>query len=188
MKVNPSLMTFLETDRLLFRPHKPEDEPAFIAMHTDPQVRRYVGGPAWSKEKAVHRFRTEYLGKPHKTYGLWAAALKRKSKGKREGEAKFIGSAGLRFVRAGEASLGLYFDRPYWGRGFATEAAQAFVALAFDRLKLNRVVADVEKGHTASERVLQKLGFADVREERIPGGPRIIRHYELRHKSYARRL
>lgn len=148
-------------------------------MHTDARVRHYVGGPAWTKEKAIQRFRTEYLGKPHKTYGLWAAILKMESKGKENEEGKFIGSAGLRFVRAGEASLGLYFAPLYWGRGLATEAGRAFVNLAFDNLKLNRVVADVERGHAASERVLQKLGFASVREEVIPGGRRIICHYEL---------
>jgi RimJ/RimL family protein N-acetyltransferase len=172
-------MIFLETERLLFRPHRREDEPAFIRMHTDPRVRRYAGGPAWSGEIALQRFQTEYLGKPYKTYGLWAAVLKMESKGKENEEEKFIGSAGLRFVRAGEASLGLYFAPFYWGRGFGTEAGRAFVDLAFDRLELSRVVADVEKGHTASERVLQKVGFAKVREEVIPGGSRIICHYEL---------
>lgn len=172
-------MIFLSTPRLLFRPHHRDDEPAFIRMHTDPRVRRYVGGPAWSKEKAMQRFRAEYLGKPQKTYGLWAAILKMESKGRESEEGKFIGSAGLRFVRAGEASLGLYFAPLYWGRGVGTEAGRAFVDLAFDRLKLNRVVADVEKGHAASERVLQKLGFAKIREEVIPGGRRIICHYEL---------
>jgi RimJ/RimL family protein N-acetyltransferase len=175
---------FLETDRLLFRRHLPEDQPAFIEMHTNPTVRRYVGGPAWSREKAVDRFRTQYLHKPAKTYGLWATILKTESK-KTESkkkvaeEEKFIGSTGLRYVRPGEASLGLYFDRPYWGHGLATEAACAFVDLAFTKLRLDRVVADVEKGHTASERVLHKLGFIVTRQESVPGSARIIRHFEL---------
>lgn len=177
-------MIFLETERLLFRPHRPEDEPAFIQMHTDSRVRRYAGGPAWSKEKATQRFQTEYLGKPQKIYGLWATVLKEKRKGNRETEGKFIGSTGLRFVRAGEASLALYFAPLYWGRGLGAEAGQAFVNLAFDRLKLSLVVADVEKGHAASERVLQKLGFTIVREEVIPGGRRIICHYELPRKAH----
>jgi RimJ/RimL family protein N-acetyltransferase len=174
-------MIFLETPRLLFRPHHHEDEPAFIATHTDPQVRRYVGGPAWSKEKATDRFRTEYLGKPHKTYGLWATILKGNTKGEGTAEGKFIGSTGLRFVRAGEASLGLYLTPLYWGRGLATEAAQAFVDLAFGRLKLTHVVADVEKSNLPSERILQKLGFAVTREETVLGSRphRVLRHYEL---------
>ena len=39
-------MIFLETARLLFRTHEPGDKADFIAMHTDPEVRRYVGGQA----------------------------------------------------------------------------------------------------------------------------------------------
>jgi RimJ/RimL family protein N-acetyltransferase len=155
-------------------------------MHTNPSVRRYVGGPAWSREKAVERFRAQYLHKPAKTYGLWAAILKTESKRKGTAEGKFIGSTGLRLVRAGEASLGLYIDHPYWGRGLATEAARAFVDLAFTKLHLDLVVADVEKGHLASERVLHKLGFVVNREEPIPGSHRIIRHFELPHSTWRR--
>jgi hypothetical protein len=54
-------MIFLETNRLLFRTHEPQDEADFIRMHTDPEVRRYVGGSAWPVEKAVARFRGSYL-------------------------------------------------------------------------------------------------------------------------------
>lgn len=73
-------MIFLETERLLFRTHEARDEADFIGMHTDPEVRRYVGGQAWPLEKAQHRFRNEYLGRPTETYGLWAAILKEEGK------------------------------------------------------------------------------------------------------------
>jgi len=39
---------FFETTRLLFRSHEVRDEEEFIRMHTDPEVRRYVGGQAHS--------------------------------------------------------------------------------------------------------------------------------------------
>lgn len=39
---------FFETTRLLFRSHEVRDEEEFIPMHTDPEVRRYVGGQAHS--------------------------------------------------------------------------------------------------------------------------------------------
>ena len=38
---------FFETTRLLFRSHEGRDEEEFIRMHTNPEVRRYVGGQAW---------------------------------------------------------------------------------------------------------------------------------------------
>jgi hypothetical protein len=44
---------FFETTRLLFRSHQAQDKEEFIQMHTDPKVRRYVGGQAWSLEHAT---------------------------------------------------------------------------------------------------------------------------------------
>jgi RimJ/RimL family protein N-acetyltransferase len=73
-------MTFLETERLILRQHEAADENDFIRMHTDPEVRRYIGGHAWPLEKALHRFHNQYLGRPTDTYGLWATILKEDGK------------------------------------------------------------------------------------------------------------
>jgi ribosomal-protein-alanine N-acetyltransferase len=165
-------MTFLETERLLFRTHETQDESDFVGMHTDPEVRHYVGGQAWSLEKAQSRFRNEYLGRPTDTYGLWATILKE--------EGKYIGCCGLRAGgREAEAHLGFYLARPYWRRGFASEASKAFIDVAFTHLRLERLLADVEKGNTASEHILQKFGFKYLSREEIPSSGRIILVYEL---------
>jgi [ribosomal protein S5]-alanine N-acetyltransferase len=173
-------MIFLETERLLFRSHESGDEADFVSMHTDAEVRRYVGGQAWPVEKAQSRFREQYLGRPEETYGLWATVFKE--------EGKYIGCCGLR--APGEelgASLGYYFARPYWGRGLATEASRAFINSAFTRLGLDRVEADVEKGNTASEHILHNFGFKYVRREEIRGRRRIINFYELARDEWQRR-
>ena len=129
----------LETERLLFRTHEPQDEADFIAMHTDPEVRRYMGGQAWPLEKALLRFRDEYLGRPTKTFGLWATILKE--------EAKYIGSCGIRAGKNdSETNLGYILAQPYWRRGLVSEAAKAFIEIAFTRVRSNRLLADVEKG------------------------------------------
>jgi len=165
-------MIFLETGRLLFRSHEAGDEAAFVSVHTDAEVRRYVGGQAWPAEKARSRFREQYLGKPTETYGLWATVFKR--------EAKYIGCCGLRAPGNGMgASLGYYLARPYWGRGLASEASRAFIEVAFTRLGLEWVEADAEEGNAASEQVLRKCGFKYVRREVVPGRGRIIDFYEL---------
>lgn len=82
------MVTFLETERLLFRSHEAADEADFVRMQTDSEVRRYVGGQGWSLEKALYRFRNQYLGQPTETYGLWATILKE--------EGRYIGCCGLR--------------------------------------------------------------------------------------------
>jgi len=142
-------------------------------MQTDPELRRYVGGKPWPHEKAVHRFRNEYLGRPSKTYGLWATILKN--------ESKYIGYCGLHRISNAKGKesvrLGYYIARPYWHRGFATEASRAFLDVAFSQLHLTEVFADVEKGHDVSEHILQKLGFTFVDQEELPG--RILHIYRL---------
>jgi hypothetical protein len=55
--------------------------------HPDTEVRRYVGGQAWSGKKARYRFRSQYLGKPSRTYGLWATVLRHQQ--------KYVGCCGL---------------------------------------------------------------------------------------------
>jgi RimJ/RimL family protein N-acetyltransferase len=163
-------MIFLETERLLFRTHEAKDQADFIAMHTDPEVRRHVGGQAWPVEKAQRRFRNEYLGEPTETYGLWATILKE--------EGRYIGCCGLRKDRD-VAHLGYYIAQPYWRRGFATEAAKALIDVAFTRLRWVRLVADVDEGNVASRHILQKLGFEYVSREEISGSGRTILLYEL---------
>ncbi len=55
--------------------------------------------------------------------------------------------------------LGYWLAPPYWGRGYATEAAGAAVAHAFDTLGLARLHSGYLSGNTASARILSKLGF-----------------------------
>jgi [ribosomal protein S5]-alanine N-acetyltransferase len=173
-------MIFLETDRLLFRTHEAQDEADFIAMHTDPEVRRYMGGQAWPLEKARTRFRDEYLGRPAKIFGLWATILKE--------EAKYIGACGIRAGKVpAETNLGYILARPYWRRGIASEAAQAFIEIAFSRVGSERLLADVEKGNDASEHILRKFGFKYVSQEEIPGRGRILLFYELLRAEWEKR-
>lgn len=86
-------------------------------------------------------------------------------------------------MRAGdttsEAHLGYFLARPYWRLGFASEASLAFIGVAFTRLRLVRLLADVEKGNDASEHILRKFGFKFVRFEEIPASGRILNFYEL---------
>ena len=49
--------------------------------------------------------------------------------------------------------------RPYWGQGYATEAARALIDHAFGDLGLDRLEADARVSNPASRRVLEKCGF-----------------------------
>ena len=57
------------------------------------------------------------------------------------------------------AELGYWIGVPFWGRGYATEAASAAVAFGFETLRLRRIYAHHFAGNTASQRVLEKIGM-----------------------------
>jgi ribosomal-protein-alanine N-acetyltransferase len=57
------------------------------------------------------------------------------------------------------AELGYWIGEPYWGRGYATEAAQAIIEYGFTTLALNRIVATHLTRNPASGRVMQKAGM-----------------------------
>jgi [ribosomal protein S5]-alanine N-acetyltransferase len=60
------------------------------------------------------------------------------------------------------AELGYYIGRPYWGRGFATESAQAIVRRGFEALGYAKLTSGYHADNPASGRVLEKLGFKPV--------------------------
>lgn len=171
-------MLFLESERLYFRSHEPQDEPAFVRMQTDPEVRKYVGGQPWPLDKARPRFLNDYLGQPAGIYGLWATILK--------SEGSYIGCCGLRASgRDSNVFLAFYIARLFWRQGFASEAARAFIDVAFGRLGLPRLFAEVDSRNEVSVYILQKFGFQHVSEELIPESGRLIRTYELRNPHVA---
>lgn len=57
------------------------------------------------------------------------------------------------------AELGYWVGRPFWDRGYATEAARAVLAWGFDSLGLRRICARHFVRNAASGRVLAKLGM-----------------------------
>jgi ribosomal-protein-alanine N-acetyltransferase len=57
------------------------------------------------------------------------------------------------------AELGYWIGLPFWGNGYATEAAGAVIEYGFEKLKLERIFASHFKGNEKSGRVLQKVGM-----------------------------
>ena len=71
-----------------------------------------------------------------------------------------VGAMGLVIRRSQDsASLGYWIGKPFWGQGYATEAAAAVLDLAFGPLGLHRVEATHLTRNPASGRVMEKLGM-----------------------------
>lgn len=72
-----------------------------------------------------------------------------------------IGRAGLlQFTLHSEPMVDFSYllDRPFWSRGYATEAAAETVKFAFDKVRVNRLFAFIDPENAASARIAQRLG------------------------------
>ncbi len=146
-------ITPIRTERLILREFAPEDWMAIHAFASDPQAVQYVSfGPnTVGESKTFVREQLEAQEAVERTSYVLAVTLAESR--------RLIGEVGLRLADRDEASLGYVFGRPFWGRGYGTEAARAMLGFAFDTLGLRRVTAGCDQRNIASARVLEKIGM-----------------------------
>ncbi|MEQ1716972.1 MAG: GNAT family N-acetyltransferase [Hyphomicrobium sp.] len=70
-----------------------------------------------------------------------------------------IGICGYTADDEGTAEIGYWIGKPYWGKGFATEAASHLMAHGFTRGGIKRFTCCHFTENPASQRVIEKLGF-----------------------------
>jgi len=89
------------------------------------------------------------------------------------------------------AELGYWIGVPYWGLGYATEAAGAVVRFGFESLSLNRIFACHFVRNPASGRVLRKLGMqheGTMRQHVRKWDEYVdLEYYAILHQDYIRR-
>ena len=140
----------LETERLLLRPPRAADISKFVPLIGDFDVSKFLSrvpypyteddGSAFivNITKAIEA-RTDYA---------FAIILKPDT---------YIGTCGLHPERGWE--FGYWLGKPYWGKGYATEAGRRVVKFAFEELKADTLNASWFHDNPRSGRVLEKLGF-----------------------------
>ena len=159
----------LETERLRLREFRAGDLDDIHAYAKDPKVARFMDWGPNTFEESVH-----FLGLQIKGQAVWprpdvSLALELKSSG------GVIGSIRLWVVDAerGTAEIGYSLGRPYWRKGFASEAAHAMLAAGFQTLNLHRITATCDKRNRGSWGLMRKLGMrreALLRQDRMIKG------------------
>jgi RimJ/RimL family protein N-acetyltransferase len=160
----------LETARLGLRKFTLEDLEAHTAIYGNPEVTQFLpGGPFLDPETAedASSWVVRYFIRHWQLYDFGAWALVDKATG------KLIGHGGLKFLPHTPASppetpqeVDIFYllDRPYWGKGLATEAGRAFLAYGFEKLSLDHMAAITRPKNIASQHVLDKLGMVCTKE------------------------
>lgn len=141
------------TPRLTLRELTEADAQHFYGLNLDPDVLQYTGDSVFESVEAARQFLANYQN-VYKTYGFGRWAVIRTEDG------AFLGWCGLKYSEdTKQHDLGFRFFKKYWGNGYATEAAEACVKLAFEKFGIKTLVGRAMEANSASIRVLEKLGF-----------------------------
>jgi RimJ/RimL family protein N-acetyltransferase len=143
-----------QTERLSYRPLEAADAEAMHAVWGDPEVMRYLPGePSGSVAETARRVGRHVRHFRDTGYGL-CAVVERESR-------RVVGVCGLFPVEwlGPDVEVAYHIAREAWGRGYATEAAGAWVQFAFGELDLDRVVALAYPANRGSTRVMEKVGM-----------------------------
>ncbi|MET8258381.1 GNAT family N-acetyltransferase [Micromonospora sp. NPDC005553] len=174
---SPLDATSLRTARLLLRRMRSDDLDGFAAVNAQPEVMRYIHhGRTLDRAATAERVATYQRHWDEHGFGLYAVEISE------TGElAGFTGLAVPSFLPEimPAVEIGWRLGRAYWGRGLATEAAQAVVAHTRATLDLRRLVSIHVVGNEASARVMVKLGMSLERETVQPDTGRQVRVYAM---------
>jgi RimJ/RimL family protein N-acetyltransferase len=144
-------MRRIETERLHLSPLQPGDSADIQRLAGDVAVARTALGIPHPFHDGMAEAWIEGLGTDDAIFSI------------REGAgAPLVGLVGLQRVSSGDvAELSYWLGKPYWGLGYATEAASSVVAFGFEQMGLRRVFATSLASNPASGHVLEKLGMRE---------------------------
>ncbi len=155
----------LETERLYLREMTQSDYPSLCKILQDEQA-MYAYEGAFS-DAEVQEWLDRQISRYRKWgFGLWAVVLKETG--------EMIGQCGLTMQPWKDREvleIGYLFQRAFWHRGYATEAAKACREYAFQKLNAEEVCSIIRDTNTASQRVAARNGMtaADTWIKRFRG-------------------
>jgi RimJ/RimL family protein N-acetyltransferase len=154
LKTFPGVLE-LRTQRCLLRAWRDDDLPDWVLMNANPEVRRHFSFVA-TEEQALGEAQRIRKSMAQRGWGPWALEI--------PGKLPFAGFVGLivptwqaHFTPAVE--IGWRLTPEAWGQGYASEAALAALAFAFEVLQLQEVVSITIPANTPSRRVMQRIGM-----------------------------
>jgi ribosomal-protein-alanine N-acetyltransferase len=159
----------LQTPCLRLRPLFPADAVTLHQIYQHEGVLQYFPNPTPPPLEKVERFVASQQTHWEKYgYGNWAIVP--------AGGSDLIGWAGLQFLpETNETEVGYLLDRPFWGKGYATEAARASLQFGFECFDFPEIIALVHPDNAGSLKVAAKCGLQVV-ERKVYWGLEMVRH------------
>jgi len=146
----------VRTSRLLLRQWREADHAPFAELNADPEVMAHF---PHGLTRAQSDFAAERLAAhiEQRGYGFWAVEA--------PGVSSFVGFVGIQAPRtpglpfAPCVEIGWRLARAHWGKGYATEAAQAALRVGFEMVGLTEIVSFTAVSNLRSQAVMQRLGM-----------------------------
>jgi len=165
----------LETERLVLRRWRELDLEPFAAMNADAEVMEFFPAPLTRVQSDALAARADG-GFETRGFGLWALELR--------ATGEFIGFTGLAPLPeevgpTGGVEVGWRLACPFWGAGYATEAARAALDSAFGTLGLAEVSSITAVLNVRSQAVMRRIGMHEIESfehPRVPEASRLRPH------------
>lgn len=155
------------SERLFLRPLSDVDLDFAIALLTDPEVAKYVGG-VYTVEEVIEELPLVVRRCGGGCIGVWCV-IDRETGEKlgtsvllpmpiEEDDTNWDLVVGDEIPDC-EIEIGYILKKSAWGKGYATEACARLMRFAFEETPLQELVATIDEENSASENVLKKTGF-----------------------------
>ena len=151
------------TRRLTLRTFRADDLPVYQALGDDPLVMQYLGG-LWSHQRTEEAARGANQSLVAQGYGMLAV--------ERRDDGRFLGISGLSVEHwyPQDLQVGWRFFPQFWGFGYASEAATAWLDHGFGPLQRKRIISMADVPNLRSIAVMRRLGMSFDHEARLRDG------------------
>ncbi|MGG2093384.1 GNAT family N-acetyltransferase [Bacillus sp. S13(2024)] len=163
----------ISTDRLYMRKLSLEDIDDIYEIVKKDEVGKWLASSKGMTKEETKIYVEKFVNHWNQYgFGVWAI-LDNVTK-------KIIGHCGLRYIDEKEEDIEIMYllDPECWGKGYATEAANASIHYATNSMKIKKLIARIKVANAKSSKVLETLGFEFTGNKDYPG--KQLSHYEMK--------
>lgn len=173
----------IETERLILREIIPSDDERLFILDSDPEVHKYIGTEPLTDIQQAREY-IKLIRQQYVDFGIgrWAVIEKESN--------LLIGWSGIKYYNTpinkhiDFYELGYRFIPEFWGKGYATETAKAWLNYGFQKFKTNEIYAMTDIHNMNSKNVLVKAGFKYIETFDYDGHNDMADWFEIKRKDY----
>ncbi|UDL89772.1 GNAT family N-acetyltransferase [Mesorhizobium sp. PAMC28654] len=169
----------IRTERLILRNWEDRDRELFHRINSDERVMEFF---PFRRNRAQADAKMDELHAAIERDGQGFAAAEIAATGECIGFVGLTGTDHLPFLPAGTVEIGWRLAPEFWGKGYVSEAAEAWLAYGFETLGLDEIVSFAVEDNRRSTAVMERIGMitdpsADFDHPDIPDShPALKRH------------